>query len=271
MRNGVEKMRQGREKRQNQITRRKLLILAGLLLLAVLVGVTIFFWVRGKGSGASQTKVGMKYLKSLESRDAKAIEDEIKAIKKEEQKEALENGELTIWEQFDDYAIMGDSRTMGFDQYGFLPSERILAHGGATIADIPDYMESLKNLNPANIFLCYGLNDVSIGYWDTPQEYVEALGEAIESIKSELPDATVYVNSIFPAQDPAFEQAEKWREIPDFNEVIKPYCEEKGYPYIDNTEIIQEHTDLYDDDGIHLKEEFYEYWAINMLAEVEIG
>lgn len=43
MRNGVEKMRQGREKRQNQITRRKLLILAGLLLLAVLVGVTIFF------------------------------------------------------------------------------------------------------------------------------------------------------------------------------------------------------------------------------------
>ena len=143
MRNGVEKMRQGREKRQNQITRRKLLILAGLLLLAVLVGVTIFFWVRGKGSGASQTKVGLKYLKSLESRDAKAIEDEIKAIKKEEQKEALENGELTIWEQFDDYAIMGDSRTMGFDQYGFLPSERILAHGGATIADITDYMESL--------------------------------------------------------------------------------------------------------------------------------
>ena len=190
-------MRRGREKRQNQMTRRKLLILAGVLLLVVLAGVTFFFWMRGRGSGASQTKAGLKYLKTLESRDARAIEDEIKAIKKEEQKEALENGELTVWEQFDDYVIMGDSRTMGFDQYGFLPSERILAHGGATIADIPDYMESLRSLNPSNIFLCYGLNDVSIGYWDTPQEYVEALGEAIESIKSELPDATVYVNSIF--------------------------------------------------------------------------
>ena len=156
-------MRRGREKRQNQMTRRKLLILAGVLLLVVLAGVTLFFLMRGRGSGASQTKAGLKYLKTLESRDARAIEDEIKAIKKEEQKEALENGELTVWEQFDDYVIMGDSRTMGFDQYGFLPSERILAHGGATIADIPDYMESLRSLNPSNIFLCYGLNDVSIG------------------------------------------------------------------------------------------------------------
>ena len=50
--------------------------------------------------------------------------------------------------------------------------------------------------------------------------------------------------------------------------MIKAYCEENGYPYIDNTQIVEEHSDLYDEDGIHLQEDFYEYWAVNMLAEV---
>ena len=104
--------------------------------------------------------------------------------------------------------------------------------------------------------------------WTKRRQYW-VLGNAVESIKEQLPDAQVYVNSILPAQDPAFEQSEKWREIPDYNEVVKTYCEEKQYPYIDNGQIVQDHLDLYDADGIHFQEDFYEYWAINMLAEVD--
>lgn len=236
----------------------------------ILVIVILVLVLTGHKKQDEDTKSGVEYLKTLESKDVSVIEQSIKELEKKEQKAALESGELTVWEQFQDYAILGDSRTMGFDQYGFLPSERILAHGGATIEDIPDYMDSLKTLNPSYVFLCYGLNDVSIGYWDNPQDYAEDLGKAVESIKEELPNAEVFVNSIFPARDPAFEQSEAWRDIPEYNEVIKAYCEEQGYPYIDNTEIIEEHSDLYDDDGIHLQEEFYEYWAINMLTEVQL-
>lgn len=248
----------------------RLLLFAGLLLLAVLVGTAIFFTVKGNGSGENRTKVGIKYLKSLETKDAAAIENEIKAIKKKEKREALENGELTVWEQFDDYAIVGDSRALGFYEYGFLPSERILAHKGATILNIPDYMENLRNLNPSNIFLSYGENDICLGYWDTPQKYAKAVGEVVESIKSELPGATVYVNSIFPVEPKAYEQVEKLKEIPEYNEALNRYCENQGYPYIDNTKTIEEHADLYDVDGVHFQKELYEYWAINLLEEVEI-
>lgn len=230
--------------------------------------VVLIFMLRGRSTQQTVSAAGLDYLKSLESRDVSSIEKSIKEIEKEEQREALESGELTVWEQFQDYALVGDSRTMAFYQYGFLPSERILAHTGATINDIPDYMDRLKTLNPSYIFLCYGLNDVELGYWNSPEDYAEDLGKAIESIREELPDAEVFVNSIFPAHDPPFELSEGWRDIPEYNEVVKAYCEEKGYPYIDNTKIAEEHSDLYEDDGVHFLADFYEYWAVNMLTEV---
>ncbi len=255
---------------REQIQKRRLSLMAGISVLILLVLALILFRIRAGEEPQADIGEGVAYLESLENRDEGAIEERIRALEKDEHRDALESGNLTIWEQFTDYAILGDSRTMGFDQYGFLPSERILAHGGATIADIPDYMEQLRALDPSYIFLCYGLNDVSIGYWDSPEEYARDLGEAVDSIRSELPEAEVFVNSIFPAREPAFEQAEDWRRIPEYNEVVKAYCEEEGYPYIDNNEIIEEHLDLYDEDGIHLQEDFYEYWAVNMLAEVTV-
>ena len=109
----------------------------------------------------------------------------------------------------------------------------MLADGGLTIADIPDYEDQMVALNPSYLFLCTGLNDVSIGYWKTPEEYVKAYEETMQELMKKLPDTEIYINSIFPAQDPAFEQSEKWRNIPDYNEAVKAWCEEKGYHYID--------------------------------------
>ena len=39
---------------------------------------------------------------------------------------------------------------------------------------------------------------------------------------------------------------------------------------IDNTQTVQEHMDLYEDDGIHLMKDFYEYWLMNMINGVEV-
>ena len=83
-----------------------------------------------------------------------------------------------------------------------------------------------------------------------------------------IPNATVFVNSIIPAVDPAFEKSEKWRNIPDWNTAIKAHCEEESVPYIDISGVIEEHKDLYDIDGIHMKKEFYPFWAIAMIMEV---
>ncbi len=218
----------------------------------------------------AEVREGTKYLKELESKDLASVEASVKEVKKQAQAEAIEAGELSVWAQFSDYVIFGDSRTVGFYFHEFLDKQRVLADGGLTIADIPDYEDQMVALNPSYLFLCTGLNDVSIGYWKTPEEYVKAYEETMQELMKKLPDTEIYINSIFPAQDPAFEQSEKWRNIPDYNEAVKAWCEEKGYHYIDNTKVYEEHKDLYDPDGIHFKKEFYQYWAVNMLAEVDL-
>ncbi len=241
-------------------------VVAGVLAVILIIVVVKTVW----NPAAKETKKGIEYLKELEAKDVDAVEKEIKQVKKEAQAEAVAKGELSVWAQFSDYVIFGDSRTVGFSYYEFLDKQRILAEAGLTIANIPDYIEQMKTLNPSHIFLCTGLNDVSIGLWKTPEEYVADYENKVQEIKKNLPDAHIYINSIFPAQDPAFQKSSAWRNIPEYTEAVRKWCEEKGYIYIDNTEVFEAHKDLYDVDGIHFQKAFYEYWAINMLAEVEL-
>lgn len=49
---------------------------------------------------------------------------------------------------------------------------------------------------------------------------------------------------------------------------MKTMAEEKGYHFIDNTQMAQEHQDLYQEDGLHVQPDFYKYWAANMMAGV---
>ena len=205
------------------------LLLAGIIILAKEL------W----NPGREEVKAGVQYLKELESKDINSVEADVKAVKKQSQIDAIEAGELSLWAQFSDYVIFGDSRTVGFSYH------------------------------PSYLFLCTGLNDVSIGYWNTPEEYVTAYEEVVQELMSKLPDTDIYINSIFPAQDPAFERSSKWLEIPDYNAALKEWCEEKGYHYIDNTQVYEEHRDLYESDGIHFRKDFYQYWAMNILAEVD--
>ena len=68
-----------------------------------------------------------------------------------------------------------------------------------------------------------------------------------------------------PAQDPAFEKSSKWRNIPEWSEAVGAACAENGIPFADNTEICQTYADLWQPDGIHVRPEFYPYWAANLI------
>lgn len=246
---------------------RKRLIIEGISAAAI-IGIILFIVFSGKDSGTDDLKKGLSYLQAMEEKDTAPIEKEIKAIKKAERKAALESGKMDVWQQFSDSAILGDSRAVGFSYHEFVDATRVMAEGGATIRDIPKYIDKLKALNPSTIFLCFGLNDISIGNWDTAEEYIAELDDMVALLQSEIKGATVFVNSTIPAIEPAFERSAKWKAIPQWNEAIKAHCEEKLIPYIDINETVNEHMELYDPDGIHMKKEFYEYWAIDMVTEV---
>lgn len=243
-------------------------LFAELAAVAVIIGVVIFIALSGQDIVTDDIKEGRDYIEGLEAADTAPTEEQVKALRKEERRAALESGDLDVWAQFTDIVILGDSRAVGFYSYDLVDESRVFASAGATIRDIEQYTEQLENLNPSSVILCYGLNDISIGFWDSVNDYIAEQDQILADLQEALPNTVIYVNSIIPATDPAFDRSEKWRDIPDWNDAIRRHCEESEIPYIDITEDVEAHDDLYDVDGIHMQKAFYEYWAIDMITEV---
>lgn len=262
---------------------RNLIIVALIVLAAILAFVIVRL---SKAPGKKDVEEGTAYLTEQEEKDASAVEDAIKEEEKKKQQEALlaaqseeqkqkrltelTDGTVDVWSLFGDTVIMGDSRAVGFYVYKFLPQAQVLAEGGATIRNIEPHFEELHNINPSRIFLCYGLNDVSIGYWKEPAEYVAEYTEILQKMHQEFPDTEIYVNSIIPAQDKAFEVMDVWRRIPEFSEAVHQAIDGTETGWIDVNGIVADNQNLYDPvDGIHMRKEFYPLWAAQMIVQAE--
>ncbi len=227
------------------------------------------------GYSEAEIAAGVAYLQALEARDPNEVDEKIKELHQQrflelraERLAELEADEDSVWSLFEDYVLLGDSRAVGFYYYGFLPESRVMAESGATILRLEEHIPDLEALRPTYLFLCYGLNDVSIGIWPTPEEYADNYAEIIAEVREALPDVQIYISSILPARDPAFATSSKWYEIPNYSAAVQKMCEETGCVYVDNDEISEEYADLWQPDGIHLQPEFYSHWAANMMLEV---
>ncbi len=260
---------------------RKTQYLKLLLIPALLVLLLILLAVRcGRGTGnesqpQSDASAGVAYLSSLEQKSAGDVDQILKEqrlqevqLLREERLNQLESGDLSVWTLFEDYVLLGDSRAVGYSFYEFLPESRVLAEGGATIRDLQAHIPDLVSLNPANIYLCYGLNDVSIGYWETPEEYTAEFQQILAQLHASLPQATVYISSILPARDPAFDTEPLWREIPSFSAAVGQMCQALDYCcFVDCDSIAASYADLWDIDGIHVQRDFYPHWAASLITE----
>ena len=215
------------------------------------------------------TTAGLAMLHRMAARSPDAVDEALYARElaaREERLQALLEESYNIWPEFRDYALLGDSRAVGFSYYDYLDANRVFAGGGDTIRNIADHTEELLALDPRWIFLCYGLNDVSIGYWDTAEEYAAEMAEVIRGLKEKFPDATVVVSSILPARDPAFDVSSSWYNIPEYSEAVGEICADAGAVYVDNTGICDTYAEYWETDGIHVRPEFYPYWAKNLVV-----
>lgn len=246
---------------------RKLIpLVIGIILVVVILVVGIISW-RNSVKEKEKIQQGISYLETLEKKDVSEINKKVKAMKAElSLSKALED-ENAVWTGFEDAAILGDSRAVGFSYYEFMPSERVLAEKGAIITSVEDSIDELKALNPGLVFICFGLNDLQSNYWPDAESYSSQCAEIIELLTTELPECNVYLNSILPAGEAATDPV--YDNIDEYNDSMEAMCEEKGYNFIDNTAMAQEHMDLYEADGLHLRRDFYNHWAMNMLQGVK--
>lgn len=258
---------------KNRIAVILIIALCAFLLISSVIGLRR---LTSRSRNYDTTADGLTYLRELSSRDLSAIDATLAAQKKahedaerEQRLQELTDGSVNIWSYFTDYVFFGDSRAVGFSYYGFLSESRVIADSGWTIRDLEENLGDIVAMNPTSVYLAFGLNDIGLGYWSTPEEYAEEFSSVLTSIKEKLPNASIYVNSILPTTEAAAnEHDDAWKEIPQYNEAIARICPMLGCTYIDNDEIVAAHTDMYDLDGIHMVKDFYPLWAANMMLTI---
>ena len=165
--------------RNNQ---KKLPIAAFAVVLVVILAITLAGTLFGGEKETEQDKAvaaGIAYLEALEQKDPAAVmqvRQDIYQAELDAQRDQiplqLNNGTMDPFSLIKDYVLLGDSRAVGFWYRNFLDKNNVLADGGHTIRNLASYVDTIVARNPSQIFLCYGLNDSSIGYWDTEEEYV---------------------------------------------------------------------------------------------------
>lgn len=234
--------------------------------IALIIGIQM--WRQGK-ENRSKIQQGVKYLESLEKQDVAAISSRIDAVRAAQSLELSETDENAVWRGFDGAMILGDSRAVGFEFFEFLLEDQVIAESGRKITDVQEEIEEVKKINPKQIFLCFGLNDIRSELWPEPADYAAAYQQVVALLNQELPGTMVYINSILPAMGSGLAEYEGYSRIGEYNAALQEMAEANGYRYIDNTAVAEEHVELYEIDGLHLQKDFYKYWAMNMLKGVK--
>ena len=233
----------------------------------------------GKTAAFSETVNGMNYLTETEKLDPSAADEfyraKIKRISameqsKEEKKQLIDdiiNDRTDVFSLFKDCLILGDSRALGFSYYKFLNYSQVMAGGGDTILKVREQMDTIVNLNPSYIFLCYGVNDAGRTLWNTGDEYSKDVLAVINELQQALPDAKIYYSSIIWISDGAALKFPPWAKIYEYSDACKAMCDENGIRFIDNSEICAQlkENNMWAGDGVHLSQPFYKLWGRNLL------
>lgn len=281
-----------RERQQKKSFPAVPVLAAAAVLTGVVLGVAA---LTGPKEPADVTAQGIAYLESLEARDPAAVDQVLRQRRLEELESQraellrqVKAGETDPFTLFQDAVILGDSRSVGFFYYGFVDDSRDLTGTGDTILDLPGKLDALEAMNPRYIYLCYGLNDLKIGHWASVDAHITDYIDRINRIRQRLPEAVVIVSSVLPyvdqsagSDDPnAVKPANKLTEaevrrlgnIPQWNAAMAEACREFGLIFVDNSAICDEHQNLWEPDGIHVKKSFYPYWGKNLVvAALEEG
>lgn len=240
-------------------------IIIGIVVVCVVIVTLFLLWPKHSTNGVD-------YIKKSESKDPSALSEQLSERRLEERKRAIQDGKLDVFGLFDDYLILGDSRATGFYLYGYLLESRVYAYNGATILNIDEWIDSIQQLQPQNIYIAFGMNDIKNNLNNTSNgSYSQLLSEQIKKILNVCPQANIYVNSIIPAsQSVTQSNSDLWSQIDVYNAQIQQACQDNGWTYIDNSSLVQDQSEpIYESDGIHFVSSFYEKWARNIMGVLE--
>lgn len=241
--------------------RKKRLLLIGACAAVLILLVILAVWgIRQLVTPKVDTEQGLSYIRAAESEDITTIEQKINQLERQDGGE----DSRSYKEKFASSIVMGDSIAEGFSEYDVLNASSVVSKIGVHLYELEEQVQQAADLNPQVIFLALGMNDVIATAGDTEQ-FLEQYEAVVAQLREAVPNAHIYVNSIFQVQDSAIEKEPELAQISEYNTVLRQMCDDLQLGFIDNTDLVQDQ--YYEEDGVHFKAEFYPLWADRM-AEV---
>lgn len=157
---------------------------------------------------------------------------------------------------FESSVFLGDSITDGLHDIDILDEKNIVSGIGKSIGDAQKNIEQVANQKPENIFILLGLCNLT----ETKESTITQYSQLIQKIKEKLPDTKINILSITPVTPERTQKEERYKNINDFNEGFKMIAKKEQVNFIDLSPIFKDNPDLYVEDGIHFKPEFYPIW-----------
>ncbi|NKF05537.1 hypothetical protein J1C67_15755 [Clostridium gasigenes] len=243
-------------------------------ILLVMSGILIFSIIKGAINGIDNKSfnennfIGKEILVQLEQRNLSDVENEIDTYKNKyfQDKDAQEDrfnqtqGEENNSKYFQSTIFMGDSITEGLSELGVIEEYNVLVNKGDTVIKAINTIDTLTNLNPKNVVLLYGMNDVI--EFDNSMKFKEKYIELVNEIKKVLPNTKIYLISPLSVMDKAVNINERLTNsnLDEFREKAQEVVTETGINYVDIETKINKKDYLHEKDGIHFKYEFYLIW-----------
>ena len=169
-----------------------------------------------------------------------------------------------------DIVFIGDSLTRGENFQEYYPESKIinLGRSGDTLSGISERSHVIARFTPEKIFVMGGVNSIKT---NSIEEIVSQYEEMIIELKTENPNAEIFVQSVLPIKNIKEEGRLTNKNIVKLNEELKSLADRNGLTYIDiysayvlNGEMNPDYTV----DGVHLKDEYKYLWLEQLTAYI---
>lgn len=254
-----QRTRQKEKTRKIKNFKRRLILLGAILTITAAVGCR-----SNVSSNKEDSDKGREYLLQLEQQDLGMVEAKIDEHHKKVDLDAIESGDFKAI--YEDTVFMGDSITESLAFNEIVDEYKVIANMGDTVRKAMNHISILEGIQPKNLVLLYGMNDVILfaetAEWNSIDRFKEDYKALIQEIKNKLPNTNIYVQSPLPVTYKATATNARLtnENLTRFREAVLQVCEEEGVTYVDISVLAGEDSGLHEADGIHFKREFYEKW-----------
>ncbi len=233
----------------------KLIILIILAVAIGLMSLRLIIIVSPQRAEKADTEKGVSYIQELEKKQVPVFDDSgASGAQQKIRKDVIKNGNYKA--AFKDIIISGDSLAKSIWEYKILTKKQVMAEIGAGAEYLSEISDTIIAAKPKYLILHYGENELDKR--ENASLFIDNYKKSIQYIQRNLPNTKIYIDSIFPVLDIAYEEEPYTKNIDYYNEQLAAMAQELGLPFLDWAPIWNSFSkNYYDTDGIHPTKEFY--------------